>query len=144
MTLYINGVVHLTIKEAAERCGRHHDTIKRRVERRDFPNAFQGQDRNRSWLIPTSDLVEVGLLEHSQRSNQDSSAITPTPQKSEKPNFPIPTSIREEIGVDGNQVIDLLQRLAQKDTELAAARACADERLATITLLSGLIVGGVR
>ena len=113
MTLYINGIEHLTIKKAAERCGRHHDTIKRRVERRDFPNAFQGQDRNRSWLIPMPDLVEVGLLEHSQRNNQDSSAITPTPQQSEKPNVPIPSSIREETGVGGNQVIDLVQRLGQ-------------------------------
>ena len=144
MTLYINGVEHLTIKEGAERSGRHHDTIKRRVERRDFPNAFQGQDRNRSWLIPTPDFVAVGLLEHSRRNKQDPSAIVSIPQQPGKPNSPIPPSMREEIGVDCNQVIDLVQRLAQEDTELAAARACADERLATITLLSGLISGGVR
>lgn len=40
-------------------------------------------------------------------------------------------------------MIDLVQRLGQKDAELAAARVCADERLATITLLSGLIARSV-
>jgi hypothetical protein len=84
MTLYINGIEHRTIKEAAEPCGRQHDTIKRRVERRDFPNAFQGQDRNQSWLIPKPDLVEVGLLEHSLQNNLDSMALDSTPRQTQE------------------------------------------------------------
>jgi hypothetical protein len=51
----------VTIVEAAELCGRHHDTVKRRVERRDFPGAFQGNDRNRTWHIPLDDLIASGM-----------------------------------------------------------------------------------
>lgn len=118
MTLYINGIEHLTIKEAAERCGRHHDTIKRRVEQRDFPNAFQGQDRNRSWLIPMPDLGEVGLLENSTKNKPDSIALDPTPRHTREQVRAISTSTSEQTSTGGIPVIDLVQRLAQKDAEL--------------------------
>ena len=144
MTLFINGVEHLTIKEAAELCGRHHDTIKRRVERRDFPNAFQGQDRNRSWLIPMPDLVEVGLFHQPPQNKPESIALEPKPRQTREQVPSLSTATNDEANKSGIPVIDLAQRLAQKDVELAAARACADERLATITLLSSLFVGGVR
>ena len=47
--------------EAAEACGVSIDTIKRRLKAGNFPHARQvGLDR--TWVIPTRDLVDSGLL----------------------------------------------------------------------------------
>lgn len=51
----------LTITEAAERAGVHRSTIRRALDRDEFPDAYQDQDAPRQpWLIPVSNLDEAG------------------------------------------------------------------------------------
>lgn len=51
----------LTITEAAERAGVARSTIRRALDRDDFPNAARDEDDPRgTWLIPTADLDEAG------------------------------------------------------------------------------------
>lgn len=51
----------LTITEAADRAGVHRRTIRRALDRGDFPNARQDlKDLRQPWLIPTSDLDAAG------------------------------------------------------------------------------------
>lgn len=53
-----------TLQDAADLCGKSHDTIKRRRNAGAFPNARQRPgDRNGTWEIPLQDLVAAGLYE---------------------------------------------------------------------------------
>ncbi len=59
--------VGLTTKEAADACGVHPRTIKRKILAGKFPNAKQeGTTKNAPWNIPLGDLTAAGLVTNSQ------------------------------------------------------------------------------
>jgi hypothetical protein len=98
----------LTLTEAAAATGRSRTTIRRYFDQHRFPNAFRdGDSENEPWLIPLGDLEAAGL-----------SLVDGT----------VPG------GDDGTSTDSTdLDRLR---TDLAVARALADERERTIELLS--------
>ena len=48
-----------TLTEAAETTGTHRNTIRRRLDDKQFPHTWQEEDR--TWRIPVEDLVASGL-----------------------------------------------------------------------------------
>jgi hypothetical protein len=138
----------VTIVEAAELCGRHHDTVKRRVERRDFPGAFQGNDRNRTWHIPLDDLIASGMLPGGENGAQASGKVLELHRPEESGSSSSVAALAYPSAppalISGGEVIGLQQLLVERERELAVARAFAEERLATIALLRELLSAGVR
>jgi len=59
--------VGLTTKEAADACGVHPRTIKRKILDGKFPNAKrEGTAKNSPWKIPLGDLTAAGLVTNAQ------------------------------------------------------------------------------
>lgn len=56
----------LTINKAAEAADVHRNTIRRRLDDGQFPNAFRepGEQGRKAWLIPVGDLLAAGLHLH--------------------------------------------------------------------------------
>jgi helix-turn-helix protein len=51
--------VTFTVREAAQACAVHANTVRRRLKGGEFPNAYQ--DRAGTWRIPVTDLERAGL-----------------------------------------------------------------------------------
>lgn len=53
----------LTLSEAAAACGTHRNTIRRRLDHDQFPNAFR-EHGDGVWRVPVGDLLAAGLTLH--------------------------------------------------------------------------------
>jgi hypothetical protein len=62
----------LTITEAARSTGTHRNTIRRRLDAQEFPNAFRDPPNEGPWRIPVADLLTAGLELH-QPDSMDTS-----------------------------------------------------------------------
>lgn len=95
----------LTLSEAVEACGVSRATLKRRLGANELPGAYK--DDEGSWRLPVDALLAAGFRLH-------------RPEPVHEP--PVPQ------GHDPSLVEELRERVARLSTELAEARARAEER----------------
>jgi hypothetical protein len=65
----------LTISEAAQACNVHRNTVRRHLDRGDFPGAYQ-EERTHSWYIPVPDLEAAGLRPNRFAAKTKSTDVT--------------------------------------------------------------------
>lgn len=108
----------LTLAEIAQVVGKHVDTVKDYRKAGRWPNAAQDTTGRKTWRVPVADLVAADDLEPAQVHAVE----------------PALAQLRET-----KQVTALRNELATLQTELAAARAQAEERARTIALLESVL-----
>lgn len=111
----------LTLTEIADLLGRDPKTIKTwRADDR-WPHAVQDSDGRRTWRVPVQDLVQAGDLDPAQV-----------------------VQVGGELAAwrEARETRALREQLVRMEEQLVAARALAEDRAATVALLTGLLTRG--
>lgn len=111
----------LILKEIADLLGRDITTIKRWIKAGLWANASKDPDGRCAWRVPVADLVASGHLDAAQV-----------------------THVENELAArrESSQTRELREQVIRLEEQLSAARALADERNRTITLLQDIATAG--
>jgi predicted DNA-binding transcriptional regulator AlpA len=61
----------LTLSQAAESCQTSRSTIRRKLDAKEFPNAYRDGGDDGPWMVPVTDLIAAGLKPNAPRAEPE-------------------------------------------------------------------------
>ena len=100
----------LTLSQAASACNTSRSTIRRKLDGKEFPNAYRDAGDDGPWMVPVTDLIAAGLKPNASRPEPEQSGQT------------------EQSSAQPDEVARLERELFQERERRRAAEEIAAER----------------